>query len=133
MFPHVGDASQRGGRQPEVVSRRPRILLALEPAMLADAVAALLEEAGQDDVEVLAVGATPQGRYDGAIVTVDLADLDAGVVIHLPDERGGAGIGRAETAVDHRDVELADVRAVLEVLDEHCASSHPRAGVLRTS
>ena len=43
--------------------------------MLADAMAALLEKAGQDEVEVLVAGETPHGHYDGAIVTIDLTDV----------------------------------------------------------
>jgi hypothetical protein len=98
--------------------------------MLADAMAALLEEAGQDDVEVLAPGEAPRGRYDGAIVTLDLTDLDAGVVIHLPDDGGGAGVGTATTGDEDRDIELNDVRSVLEVLDEHCTTGRSRTDAL---
>ena len=96
--------------------------------MLADAMAALLEKAGQDEVEVLANGDEPQGHYDGAIVTLDLTGLDAQVVIHLPDAAGGGGIGTTTTAGQDIEVELLDVRSVLDVLDEHCAT-----GVLRSA
>jgi hypothetical protein len=116
-----------------LVSPRPRILVALEPAMFADAMAALLEKAGQDEVEVLAAGDQPHGHYDGAIVTLDLTGLDADVVIHLPDELGGGGTGATTTATAERDVELVDVRSVLEVLDEHCATARPRAAALRAT
>lgn len=114
-----------------VVSPRPRILVALEPPMLADAMAALLEEAGQDDIEVLAAGEEPRGHYDGAIVTLDLTDLDAGVVIQLPDASGGAGVGVASTEAEDQDVELTDVRSVLALLDEHCATDRARADALK--
>jgi hypothetical protein len=118
---HQADAPAAPGE-----ARRPRILVALEPAILAEALAALLEQAGQDEVEVLAVGDDPRGYYDGAIVTIDLTDLDAGVVIHLPDTSGGAGIGTTTTANEEREVDLVDARSVLELLDQHCATSVPR-------
>ena len=110
---------------------RPRILVAVEPRLLADAMAALLVEAGQDDVEVLAPEEEPQGHYDGAVVTFDLTGLDADVVIHLPNDRGGSGIGSTTTPDDGlRDVELADMRAVFDLLDRSCATATRRAEVL---
>lgn len=113
-----------------VTRGRPRILVAVEPRLLGDAMATLLADAGQDDVEVLPEGGTPQGHYDGAVVTIDLTGLDAEIVIRLPDDAGGAGTGTATTADEGRDVELLDVRSVLHLLDEHVATGTPRSSVL---
>lgn len=110
---------------------RPRILVAVEPRLLADAMATLLTDAGQDDVEVLPEGGTPQGHYDGAVVTIDLTGLDAEIVIRLPDDAGGAGTGTATTSDEGRDVELLDVGSVLHLLDEHLSTPTPRSRVLR--
>jgi hypothetical protein len=112
---------------------RPRILVAVEPRLLADAMAALLSEADQDDVEVLPEGGVPEGHYDGAVVTIDLTGLDAGVVIRLPDEEGSAGMGTATTRSEDRPVDLPDVRSVLDLLDEHCATGTSRSSVLPES
>ena len=98
--------------------------------MLAGAMAALLTEAGQDDVEVLPPGGTPHGHYDGAVVTIDVTGLDADVVIRLPDEVGGAGSGTAITHDEGRHVDLRDAWSVLHLLDEHCATASPRTSVL---
>jgi hypothetical protein len=95
--------------------------------------AAVLAEAGQDDVEVLPEGGTPHGHYDGAVVTIDLTGLDAEIVIRLPDDAGGAGTGTATTGAEGRDVELPDVRSVLHLLDEHVATANPRSLVLPPS
>lgn len=116
-----------GGKAPR--GGRPRILVAVEPKLLADAMAALLVEAGQDDVETLDQG-PPSGHYDGAVVTIDLTDLDAGFVIRLPDDVGGGGVGTASTPGEGRRVDLPDARSVLNLLDEHCATGTPRASVL---
>jgi hypothetical protein len=109
---------------------RPRILVAIEPKLLGDAMATLLTEADQDDVEVLPLGGSPTGHYDGAVVTVDLAGLDAEVVIRLPDDAGGAGMGTATTRDQDREVYLRDARSVLLLLDVQVATATPRASVV---
>jgi hypothetical protein len=99
--------------------------------MFADAVAALLVEAGQDDVVVLSPEEEPWGHYDGAVVTLDVTGLDADVVIRLPDDLGGSGNGSTTTADGgRRQVELPDLRSVFDLLDRSCATARSRAEVL---
>lgn len=110
---------------------RHRILLAIDPPLLADTVAVVLAHAGQDEVEVLRPGTgTPHGHYSGVIATIDLTGVDADVVIQLPDAEGGGGMGAAVTAAGSREVALPDVVAVLQLLDEHCAADAPRTRAL---
>jgi hypothetical protein len=124
----MSGSDEVGGTAPR---ERPRILVAVEPRLLADAMATLLTDAGQDDVEVLPDGGVPEGHYDGAVVTLDLTGLDAEIVIRLPDDAGGAGTGTATISDEGRDVELLDVQSVLHLLDEHVSTAKPRAQVLR--
>jgi hypothetical protein len=75
-----------------VTHRRRRIIVAVEPFVLGGALADLLR---QDDDEVVVIDLRdrvdlPPGRFDAAVVTGS-PDVEADVVIQLPDTEGGGG------------------------------------------
>lgn len=102
--------------------RRPRIAIAVEPAILADALADVLRQAGVDDV----VDLREHDHVDAALVTIGLSDVDAEVIIELPNADSGTGPAgvrvHGQTAAVHVDG-LADV---LRLLDDYCPGRNPR-------
>ena len=108
--------------------------MAVEPAILRDALAQLLESMGVDDVvdltDVAESGAAP---IDGALVTAGQAvGVESRVRIELPDATGSAGTGRVSWHGREETVEIHDVLAVLEMLDTYCPGRAPRASAVVT-
>ena len=98
-----------------------RILLAVEPGVLEGALARLLSTTFDDEV----VQAGPRGQgaaagdYDVAVVSDQLPDgVWAEVVITLPDTRGSGGTGTVRTGDDVRDVAIAGVERIVELLEQ---------------
>jgi hypothetical protein len=107
------------------VARR-RLAITVRPAVLADALTAVLADIGADDVVNLTNGdAEPwSDHYDAALVTEPEAvvQLDANVVILLPaptpdhrDRRPPVSAHRSR-----RLLQVQDLLSVLDVLDEYC-------------
>jgi hypothetical protein len=93
-----------------------RILLAVEPAVLEGALAAMLAAGDSDDV----VERGRLGHYDAAVVSDDLpAGVDADVVITLPDTRGSAGTGTVERGGVLQEVTIGGAARVVELLEEY--------------
>ena len=105
-------------------SRR-RVLIAAEPRVLAEALAAMLRSAGDDVVVVAAEKAPPTGgEFDAAVVT-DAALRPARVTVVLPDELGNAGTGSVHGPGGTASVYIPDADRVVELLDEHGELAHP--------
>ena len=110
--------------------RRPRVAIAVQPTILGDALAAVLRDAGVDEVVNLREGepADDAPHFDAAVVTIVLPDaVDADVVIQLPDTPEGEGV----TNVHHRNrcetVSVTALDDILRLLDDYCpgpASRH---------
>lgn len=102
-------------------SRR-RILLAVEPGVLEGALARLLSAARDDEVVELhrtEVSALDE-VYEAAVTSTELPDqVRAGVVIMLPDTRGGAGTGTVTTGEHVHEVSIAGAERVIELLDQY--------------
>jgi DNA-binding response OmpR family regulator len=112
-------------------SERKRILVAVEPPLLADTLADLLRRAGLDDVDVVGPDAAEAtlagGHYDGAVVTITLPKgSGADVVITLPDAEGSAGTGRVATGDGEAEVRIDDAVELIELLDEHVGAPGSR-------
>lgn len=94
---------------------RHRILLAVEPVILAGALRDLLQ---REDREVIVVDlrSSPEpDHYDAAVVVSDLpSGTSADVVIRLPDADGNAGAG---LVIDLRGAEEVRIRGAQDVLD----------------
>lgn len=110
--------------------RRPRVAIAVEPTILGDALADVLLGAGVDDVVNLrtaADDAADAAGFDAALVTVVLPDdLDADVVIELPDTPTGAGATRVSVRGHHAVVPVTALDDVLGILDDYCPAAERR-------
>lgn len=101
------------------------MLIAAEPRVLAEALAAMLRSAGDDVVVVAAETAPPTSSgFDAAVVT-DAALRPARVTVVLPDELGNAGTGSVHGPGGTASVYIADADRVVELLDEHVEPAHP--------
>lgn len=104
-----------------VPEKRPgsRVLVAVEPHVLADALAGVLAGSG-DDVVVLEPESSPTsvaGDYDVAVVTIVLPDdVHAEVIIELPDDAGGRGTGTVREGGASRSVRIDSLADLLELL-----------------
>jgi hypothetical protein len=98
-----------------------RILLAVEPAVLEGALAAMLAAGeGHDIVDTRGARRRPGGDYDAAVVSDALpAGVRAGVVITLPDTQGSGGTGTVRTRGVVHQVSIAGAGRVVELLDEY--------------
>jgi hypothetical protein len=109
------------------VGTRRRILLAVQPRILGDALAAVLDSVGLDEVlvsEPVAADRTSMS-YDAAILSRPHAGVHADVVIEV------AGVG--DEARSHvvagtltEDVDLSTPQQLLSVLDRFCPTTTPR-------
>lgn len=106
-----------------------RILLAIEPVVLETALATLLAEAGVDDVVSFHVAdpAMLDGHYDAAVVAMPLPEVDAAVVVRLPDTGGNAGIGSLSLDGQVEPVVITTHADIVDLLDVHCPAVHPRS------
>jgi hypothetical protein len=109
-----------------------RILVAVQPAVLQDALVQVLNSAGLDQVETLDVelDTTERGLtgYDAAVVS-ELAPpgIRARVVITLPDQFGSPGLGAVEAAGQGAwPVPLASSADVIALLDRLVPAQTPR-------
>lgn len=108
--------------------RRPRVAIAVEPTILGDALADVLLGAGVDDVVNLRTDpvAAADG-FDAALVTVVLPDdVDADVVIVLPDTPTGKGETRVSVRGHGAVVPVTALDDVLRILDDYCPASERR-------
>lgn len=113
-----------GENRPMETSRR-RVLIAAEPRLLAEALAAILRSAGDVVVVVPSETAPPAGgRFDVAVVT-DAALRPAPVTVVLPDELGNAGTGLVHAPGGTISVYIDDADRVVELLDEHVQPVRP--------
>lgn len=121
--------SARGSVTVEEVTsgRRPRVAIAVEPTILADALADVLLGAGVDDVVNLRTDADDTTCFDAALVTVVLPDtVDADVVIELPDTPTGAGETHVSVRGYRAVVPVTALDDVLGILDDYCPAAEPR-------
>ena len=103
--------------------RRPRIALAVEPAILADALADVLRHADVDDI----VDLRDPEQVDVALVTIGLTDdIEADVVIELPDAPGGTGPAGVRVHGRAASVRVDGLADVLRLLDDYCPGRNPR-------
>lgn len=114
---------------------RPRVLVAMEPAVLEGALALLLtSREAHDVVEFHAATEAERGaRFDAAVVSRALAGgVSADMVIVLPDagSSGGSGVGHVTTAGARREVPLRSHQQVLDLLHEQFALAVSRPGPL---
>jgi hypothetical protein len=95
-----------------------RVLVAVEPRLLGDALTTLLAEIGVDDVHRYE-GAPIPGRFDLALVTAGVTGVRASLVLTLPDavELAQEGSG---------DLRPGTARELLAVLDRLCPAASPR-------
>jgi hypothetical protein len=104
-----------------VVERR-RILVALEPRVLAEAMAEVLEHIGLDDV-VLAGPDLPGGHFDAALVSGPRSRTQADLVIEIPVDwapghRSGSG--------PDQPIPVSSTKELAELLDRYCAAATSR-------
>jgi len=115
------------GRSLVGVADRRRILLAVEPRVLGDALAEVLAAVGLD--EVLVSGgerADEIGMHlDAAIVSRHHDDLVADVVIHVPTDRAA----HVTTAALDVNVSVRSPHELLTVLDRYCPTIAPRVAL----
>lgn len=96
-----------------------RVLVSVEPRVLAEALGATLRQAG-DEVVVVATDAVrgDEGWFDAAIVTATSAgDLPARVTVILPDALGNGGRGRVSSADGVTELDMGTSADVLGILD----------------
>jgi len=66
-------------------------------------------------------------QIDAAVVTVDVAgDLDAEVVIELPDALSGTGPAGVRVKGQSASVPVKSLDDVLRLLDDYCPGPNPR-------
>lgn len=102
-----------------------RILVAVEPRLLGDALAQLLENIGLD--EVTRRGTDTQSddrRFDVALRSEGVTGLRAALVLQVPDAAELAEEGSG-------DLRPATARELLAILDRVCPASALRVDVLR--
>jgi hypothetical protein len=106
------------------VADRRRILLAVEPRVLGDALAAVLDAVGLDDVLVSHTnGADGTSTHiDAAVVSDAASPVVADVVIHVP-VRGSAHVS---TRTRDDEVTLRTPEELLTILDHYCPAAAPR-------
>ncbi len=93
-----------------------RILLAVEPAVMEGALAAMLAAGSDDNV----VKRGRNGRYDAAVVSDELRPgVHADVVITLPDTRGSGGTGTVTRGGVVHEVSIGGAARVVELLEEY--------------
>ncbi|HVF75915.1 MAG TPA: hypothetical protein VM938_12785 [Acidimicrobiales bacterium] len=103
--------------------RRPRIAIAVEPAILADALAEVLRYADVDDI----VDLRDHPHVDAALVTIGLPnDVDAEVVIELPNADCGTGPAGVHVHGQSAAVRVDGLADVLRLLDDYCPGRNPR-------
>jgi hypothetical protein len=111
-----------------VTDVRPRLGLAVEPAMFGQALASALQEVDVDDVVHL--DSLPAGRaqeFDAVVATVGLPEgVRAPVVIRLPHDSGGRGRAVVEAGGERAEVEIDRLTALLGVLDVYCPGPRRR-------
>lgn len=97
-----------------------RILLAVDPAVLEGALAAMLTAGDRGDVVQRGHDRGAAGAYDAAVVSDELpAGVQAEVVITLPDTRGSAGTGTVRRRGVVHEVSIGGAAQVVELLDEY--------------
>jgi len=106
----------------DTVSARCRILVALEPRVLAEAVAEVLDRIGLDDV-VLAGRDLPGGSFDVALVSGPRAGLRAEVLVEIPIQ-GPSRVSGPDTDVP---ITVLTPVEIIEILDRYCVAAAPRA------
>lgn len=93
-----------------------RILLAVEPAVLEGALAAMLAARGGHDV----VERGGDGRFDAAVISDELPQgVHADVVITLPDTRGSGGTGTVTRGSVVHEVSIRGAGRVVELLEQY--------------
>ncbi len=101
--------------------------MAVEPTILRDALAQLLESMGDEVVDVSDVADGRGAPIDVALVTAGQAvGVESAVRIELPDATGAGGTGRVSWRGNEEAVEIYDFLSVLAVLDTYCPGSAPR-------
>ena len=99
-----------------------RVLLAVEPAVLEGALAWMITDAGAGEVVRGARSPlqTAAEDFDAAVVSDALpAGVRAGVVVTLPDTRGGAGTGTVTMGGVTDEVDIGGAEQVIELLDRY--------------
>ena len=110
------------------VAVRRRILVALEPRVLSEAVAEVLERIGLDDV-VLAGPDLPGGRFDAALLSGPRSRTDADLVIEIPAEWGPS---RLSGSLEEAPIPVSTTLELAELLDRYCAAATSRVDHLAT-
>ncbi len=108
----------------------PRVLVAVEPALLGRVLTELLQGIGEDEVTNLADGATlpPPHPFSAALVSATHADEGiAEVVVVVPAP--GQTMGQVHTGTATLEVDMQAPLAVLDVLDRFCPATRRRAAL----
>lgn len=101
---------------------RPRVVIAVEPRLLGDALKAALEASPELDVVVHPDSDDPRieleaGGYTIALVTGGLPDgIDVDAVVRIPEEAGTAGSGVVETGADRQAFHVVGVGDVVDAV-----------------
>jgi hypothetical protein len=108
----------------ESVAPRRRILVAVEPRVLGDALAAVLAEVGLDEVLVSGTERAddPEMPIDVAVLSRPHPAVSAKLIIEVDSGLTASVV----TAADAVDVVLASPHDLLAVLDEYCPASSLR-------
>jgi phosphotransferase system IIA component len=103
-----------------VVARR-RILVALEPRVLAEAVAEVLVHIGVDDV-ILAGPDLPGGHFDAAILSGPRNHTQADLLIEVPVDWKPARSG----SDPDQPIPVSSTKELAALLDRYCAAAESR-------
>ena len=101
---------------------RRRILVALEPRVLAEAVAEMLARIGVDDV-VMAGRDLPGGDFDVALVSAPRSHTHADVLIEIPANCGPSRLSGSDTDVP---IPHLTPNELVELLDRYCVAASSR-------
>jgi hypothetical protein len=109
------------------VVRRRRILLAVQPRVLRDALEEVLDSVGLDEVLVSDVDAADRSlmSFDAAILSQPSADVRADVVIEV-DGLAADARGHVTAGTRSEDVTLRTPQQLLSLLDRLCPTSAAR-------
>jgi hypothetical protein len=104
------------------VGSRRRILVALEPRVLAEAVVEVLERIGLDDV-VLAGPDLPGGHFDAALLSGPRSHTDADLLIEVPVSWGPSRLSGSDS---ESPIPVTTAAELAELLDRYCAADSSR-------
>ena len=111
-----------------VSHERPRLAIAVEPALFGDALASALEVIDVDEVIHLDPVLPPRAQeFDAVVASMDLpAGVRAPVVIRIPPDPSSQERAFVDVDGRHAEVEVGRLSGLLGVLDTYCPGSRQR-------